>query len=365
MHDLANITLRPSRTTMSSVFATSPGREDMRRRGWPTGYASCENSGVRMGKYKRAGPVAGNDEPRKRLSTLSSRSTHPAKSEPVEAQAPRRPGRPTGPKPFHKRTVRFDLAFFQAFQRLAPGMEPALAADFAAAMASPRGKMDVNLFGNFACARLGFEGLRRRGKYLQQLYTAEIDQLSADDAAWIDVSSHRLSTLYRAISDQSDDPVRRAAVEVIAASEFAALWAMGWGPTLVGIVERIGKASTTAIPEHAQGEHLAAIGEQLSGKKTAAGFNCPRFPANSSLPSEDVSEPSTDTQDMTPGLLRGIKQIAKYLELPAKQVERLHGSGDLPTFRIRSRICARKVTLDRWILEQERAGLAVQNGNEA
>ena len=41
--------------------------------------------------------------------------------------------------------------------------------------------------------------------------------------------------------------------------------------------------------------------------------------------------------DMTPGLLRGIKRIAQYLELPAKQVERLHGSGDLPTFRIRSR----------------------------
>lgn len=60
-----------------------------------------------------------------------------------------------------------------------------------------------------------------------------------------------------------------------------------------------------------------------------------------------------------------VKHGAKLLADGRRGIKRLHGSGDLPTFRIRSRICARKVTLDRWILEQERAGLAARNGNEA
>ncbi len=307
---------------------------------------------------KRSRPAAINGEPRNETSSLEASSVENANPVLEAGQAPRSRGRPAGAKPFHERPVRFDLALLAVLERHAPNLEPALAADVAASLASPRAKPELEIFPDeIGCVRIGFQGLRERGKYLRKLYSAEISRLSPEDAAWIDVSARRLVTMCRAIARCGSDPARREVFTLIAFSELAALAALGWAPTLVSIAARMGDAPMTwpSAPVGAEGEHLAGIAMQLSAKKSAPEFNSPPFGVSPRVPSPSPTTNVNQT-DATMDLLYGLGKIAAFVNMTVGQVQHLHRSGDLPTFKLRKKVCARKSTLEHWLAEREAAG---------
>lgn len=63
----------------------------------------------------------------------------------------------------------------------------------------------------------------------------------------------------------------------------------------------------------------------------------------------DVSQ--TDESD----LLYGVDQIAEHLKMKRRQVYHLHDQGNLPTFKIGGKVCARRSTLAKHFEAQERA----------
>lgn len=56
-----------------------------------------------------------------------------------------------------------------------------------------------------------------------------------------------------------------------------------------------------------------------------------------------------------PPLLYGADAISDHLGIGVKQVYYLHDKGELPTFKVRSKVCARRADLDAW-LERAAAG---------
>lgn len=52
-------------------------------------------------------------------------------------------------------------------------------------------------------------------------------------------------------------------------------------------------------------------------------------------------------------LLYGVPAIAKYLQLTTAQVYHLSSSGTIPTFKIAAKVCARRSSLQAWLVEQE------------
>jgi len=66
-----------------------------------------------------------------------------------------------------------------------------------------------------------------------------------------------------------------------------------------------------------------------------------------------MTEPETD-------LLYGVPAIASHLAMTAKQVYHLHDQGNLPTFKIGGKVCARRSTLAKHFAAQEAA--AARNG---
>ncbi len=60
------------------------------------------------------------------------------------------------------------------------------------------------------------------------------------------------------------------------------------------------------------------------------------------------TEPARDAD-----LLYGAPDIAEFLGLRVRQVRHLCEAGRLPTFKIGGKICARRPTLRRWLVEQE------------
>jgi predicted DNA-binding transcriptional regulator AlpA len=53
-------------------------------------------------------------------------------------------------------------------------------------------------------------------------------------------------------------------------------------------------------------------------------------------------------------LLYGVPAIAAYLCMTQPQVYHLHNKGELPTFKIGGKVCARRSTLAAHFAEQER-----------
>lgn len=54
----------------------------------------------------------------------------------------------------------------------------------------------------------------------------------------------------------------------------------------------------------------------------------------------------TDDRD----LLYGVKAIAAHLGITERQAYHLIEIGELPTFKLGGKVCARTCTLDRWLL---------------
>ncbi len=52
-------------------------------------------------------------------------------------------------------------------------------------------------------------------------------------------------------------------------------------------------------------------------------------------------------------LLHGVRDIAGFLGLTVRQVERHIAQSDLPVFRLGRTVCARRSSLDRWLAELE------------
>ena len=64
--------------------------------------------------------------------------------------------------------------------------------------------------------------------------------------------------------------------------------------------------------------------------------------------SDAQNDPQTD-------LLYGVPAIAAYLQMTQAQVYHLHNKGEIPTFKIGGKVCARRSTLARFFAEQEAA----------
>lgn len=66
----------------------------------------------------------------------------------------------------------------------------------------------------------------------------------------------------------------------------------------------------------------------------------------------------------SPDVLFGIAAIAKHIGITERQCSHLHDSGDLPTFRLGARVCARRSSLATFFAEEEAkaAALAQQTG---
>ncbi len=54
-------------------------------------------------------------------------------------------------------------------------------------------------------------------------------------------------------------------------------------------------------------------------------------------------------------LLHGVQDIAGFLGLTVRQVERHIAQSGLPVFRMGRTVCARRSSLDRWLAELERS----------
>lgn len=54
-------------------------------------------------------------------------------------------------------------------------------------------------------------------------------------------------------------------------------------------------------------------------------------------------------------LLYGVPAIAAHLQMTQPQVYHLHNKGELPTFKIGGKVCARRSTLAKHFEAQERA----------
>lgn len=59
-----------------------------------------------------------------------------------------------------------------------------------------------------------------------------------------------------------------------------------------------------------------------------------------------MKDPGTD-------LLYGVRSIASHLQMTEKQVYHLHEQGNIPTFKIGGKVCARRSTLAKHFDEQE------------
>lgn len=58
-------------------------------------------------------------------------------------------------------------------------------------------------------------------------------------------------------------------------------------------------------------------------------------------------------EDEKADLLYGARSIAEFLGITEKQARHRIDDGHIPTFRIGSTICARKITLTQWLADME------------
>ena len=63
-------------------------------------------------------------------------------------------------------------------------------------------------------------------------------------------------------------------------------------------------------------------------------------------------------------LLTGVEAIAEHLNMTKRQVYHLHDAGELPTFKLGAKVCARRSTLAKHFAEQERQAMAAKGSSE-
>lgn len=73
--------------------------------------------------------------------------------------------------------------------------------------------------------------------------------------------------------------------------------------------------------------------------------------------SENAPDPSLSSD-----LIVGAEHIAGFLGIKRRQVYNAAERGYLPLFRMGSLLCARRTTLSKWIVDQERQGLMPPDG---
>lgn len=61
-------------------------------------------------------------------------------------------------------------------------------------------------------------------------------------------------------------------------------------------------------------------------------------------------------------LLYGVAAIAAHLEMTQPQVYHLHNKGEIPTFKIGGKVCARRSTLAKHFAAQEAAAAGAARG---
>lgn len=64
------------------------------------------------------------------------------------------------------------------------------------------------------------------------------------------------------------------------------------------------------------------------------------------------------TDQEKPDFLEGLQAIADALGIKYRRAHYMHERGELPTFEIAGRICARPSTLKKWLADREAAALA-------
>lgn len=67
------------------------------------------------------------------------------------------------------------------------------------------------------------------------------------------------------------------------------------------------------------------------------------------------------SDELARNLLSGAQEIADFIGLTRAQVYHANASGELPTFRVGTRIYARKSTILTWIADQEKTALTQPN----
>lgn len=71
----------------------------------------------------------------------------------------------------------------------------------------------------------------------------------------------------------------------------------------------------------------------------------------------------SDTRnDQSADLLYGVPAIATHLQMTQPQVYHLHNKGELPTFKIGGKVCARRSTLAKHFAAQEAASTGAARG---
>ena len=64
----------------------------------------------------------------------------------------------------------------------------------------------------------------------------------------------------------------------------------------------------------------------------------------------------SDAKDETMSdLLSGVEAIANHLNMTRRQIYHLHETGELPTFKLGAKVCARRSTLAKHFAAQEAA----------
>ncbi|WP_371346089.1 DNA-binding protein [Ancylobacter sp. IITR112] len=53
------------------------------------------------------------------------------------------------------------------------------------------------------------------------------------------------------------------------------------------------------------------------------------------------------------GVIHGYEAIGEYLGLSARQAKHFAGKGDIPTFKLGAKVCARRASLDSWLADLE------------
>lgn len=70
------------------------------------------------------------------------------------------------------------------------------------------------------------------------------------------------------------------------------------------------------------------------------------------------------TQPNEADLLYGVPVIAEHLRLRERQVYHLITKGNLPSFKIGGKVCARRSSLDQWLVDQEAAAAVEGRGKD-
>lgn len=321
-----------------------------------------------MDDAESAKPVAGGDGLRMEVSTLEDSSTGESKAGPVDAQAPRRRGRPAGRVSLFEQSIRFQLGLRRALEKYGPSLDLAQAATCAAALAalSERGSIQLFSTGEACLVSFGFPPgldpsvLKNRSDHLAKAAKAAAMRLSDEEKVWIEASADRLYLLCRSISEGA---------WATAFIEARSLMELGWRPMLVDICAALSNAPETTVPVAHAGDHIAELAK-VSAEKSAGDL----FPAHFVTPVSLASPAAASSVDkraatkMEFDLLRGTKEMAAFTGLSEVQVRHLYTHHGMPIFKLGKTVCITRAALVRWLADRQdeaTARSAMKRGAEA